>query len=211
MENTTKAAHTEEAQAVFERVWKRVMTGSGENCPITWETQTETASPEKEGTPEAPAIPAVPCPDHPHGDFPEGPFCLGAGCLEAVPMLQELLRRCLGDCRYYQALARRTGGGSAKPLNAIAMEKRRHAKRLSAAVFLISGVRYWPEVGGRVALDSYLGSLRRRFMAEQSTMMDYLAGAESTGDPCLRQLLCELARGTWEMAGRIRRMVEEVG
>lgn len=212
MERKQKTAPAEEAQAVFDRVWKRVMTGSGESCPIAWDAPAEAdAKVEKDSgsVPEAPAVLAVPCPDRPHGDFPTGPFCLGPGCGEAVPHLQELLRGCLGDCRYYQMLARRTGGGPARSLNAIAAEKKRQAKRLSAAVFLISGVKYWPEAGGRVTLDSYLGSLRRRFMAEQSVMLDYLASAESTGDPCLRQLLCELARETWGVACRIQRMVEE--
>ena len=206
MENTQKPVCPDEAQAVFDRVWQRVMTGSREACPIAWDAP----APEQEAeVPTSPAVPAVPCPDRPRGDFPEGPFCLGKDCMDAVPLLQELLRRMLGDCRTYQALARRTGGGPARTLNAIAAEKKRQARRLSAAAFLISGVKYWPEIGGRMETDAYLGALRRRFMAEQSTMTDCLAIAESTGDPCLRQLLWELARGTWEIVCRIRKMVEE--
>ena len=210
METKQETARTEEAQAVFDRVWKRVMTGGRESCPIAWEPPEAPALPAAASPEDAsPAVPAAPCPDCPRGDFPEGPFCLGQDCMETVPRLQELLRRLLGDLRCYQALARRTGGGPARSLNALAMEKKRQAKRLSAACFLISGVKYWPEVGGRMETDAYLGALRRRFMAEQSTMTDCLAIAESTGDPCLRQLLWELARGTWEIACRIRKMVEE--
>ena len=46
-------------------------------------------------------------------------------------------------------------GGPARVLAGLAGEKKRRAKRLSAAYFLISGVRYWPE-GGEVPAGDFV-------------------------------------------------------
>ena len=148
-------AQTAEQKAIFERVWKRVMADREEESPLVWE---EPARPEEEtglaplgaGDPapeeaEGTAAPAAPRPMGPHGDFPRETGVLGEGCLDCGPLLQELVRRELTDCREYQALARRAGGSPGRVLAGLAGEKKRRAKRLSAAYFLISGVRYWPE------------------------------------------------------------------
>lgn len=82
------------------------------------------------------------------------------------------------------------------------------AKRMAAAYFLISGVRYWPEGEKCPPMPSYLGTLRRRFAQEQATMAAYRTGIETTEDPCLRQLFYKLAEGAWEHACKVRELVE---
>ena len=57
-------------------------------------------------------------------------------------------------------------------------------------------------------MPSYLGTLRRRFAQEQTTMAAYLTGIETTDDPCLRQLFYELAQGAWDHACKVRELVE---
>ena len=57
-------------------------------------------------------------------------------------------------------------------------------------------------------MPSYLGTLRRRFAQEQTTMAAYLTGIETTDDPCLRQLFYELAQGAWDHAWKVRELVE---
>ena len=94
-------------------------------------------------------------------------------------------------------------------LATIAADERRHAKRLSTAYFLISGVRYWPEGEKCPPVTSYLGTLRRRFAQEQATMAAYLTGTETTTDPCLQQLFWEHAREAWDQACKIRTLVEQ--
>lgn len=223
-----------EKKEIFARVWKRVMADSTASCPIAWEdpageTSTQPPVPPWESAPlresaplqaagggegadQCPCLPAPAQPPrghHPHSDFPHPGGVLGEGCLECAPLLQELIRRELADLREYQALARRAGGNPGRVLAGIAGEKKRRAKRLSAAYFLISGVRYWPEGQGTPPIPSYLGTLRRRFAQEQTTMAAYLAGAESTADPCLQQLFWDHARECWAQACRIRTLVEQ--
>lgn len=200
-------------QAVFQRVWKRVMEGrpAGEESPLLWEAP-ERQAPSPCGCAPALQPPAEP-PEWKGGpveDFPAGPaVVLGENCLDCVPLLQQMIRRELADWRTYQALARRVGGPQGRVLQTLANEEKGHAKRLSAAYFLIAGVRYWPEGEKPTPPGTYLGALRQRFGAEQAAMAGYLAGAEETEDPCLRQLFLQHAREEWDHACRIRQLVEQ--
>jgi rubrerythrin len=185
-------------EAVIQRVWKRVMEGREEEALPHGSLQAE------EG--EMGVLPA-PMPQS-KSDFPTGAVFLGEGSLDMAPLLQEMIRHELEDVRAYQAIAKRVGGTQARVFQALAQEEKTHAKRLSAAYFLISGVRYWPEGGKTTPPTSYLGALRQRFGEEQAGMAAYLAGAEATSDPCLRQLFLDLAREEWEHACKIRTLVE---
>ena len=216
----------EDKKEIFARVWKRVMGDHTDACPITWEetggdqAQTTTeqqqtlVTEEAAQTEEKTVLPAPPVPrggQRLHSDFPrdDAQGVLGPQCLDCAPLLQELIRRELADCREYQTLSRRAGGGPARVLAGLAGEKKRRAKRLSAAYFLISGVRYWPEGEKCPPVTSYLGTLRRRFAQEQATMAAYLTGTETTTDPCLQQLFWEHAREAWDQACKIRTLVEQ--
>lgn len=214
----------EDQKAVFDRVWRRVMGENADQSPVAWEPpqSPEAQEPQPQDRPprQETALPA-PQPSaprhgsgsHPHSDFPrpEGLGVLGENCLDCVPALQELIRRELIDCKEYQTLSRRVGGSPGRSLAALAGEKKRRAKKLSAACFLISGARYFPE-GETVCppIPSYLGALRRRFAQEQATMAAYLMGAESTADPCLQQLFSDHAKECWDQACKIRALVEQV-
>lgn len=214
----------EDKNAVFARVWRRVMGDQPMACPIVWDTggasptqapeAPEGAEPSEEATQEAGtkacALPAPPPGCRPAGDFPREDTMgvLGPGSLDSAPVLQTLLRRELADAREYQQLSRRASGPPARMLAALSGEKKHRAKRLAAAYFLISGVRYWPEGEKCPPMPSYLGTLRRRFAQEQTTMAAYLTGIETTDDPCLRQLFYELAQGAWDHACKVRELVE---
>lgn len=192
--------------AVIERVWKRVMEGREEASPLALKEET---APQGSLQTEEGDLGILPAPmPRRQSDFPTGAVFLGEGSLDGAPFLQEMIRRELTDMREYQALAKRTGGAQARVFQAMAQEEKTHAKRLSAAYFLISGVRYWPEGGKATPPMSYLGTLRHRFGEEQRAMTDYLAGAEAISDPCLRQLFLELAREAWDHACKIRSLVE---
>lgn len=224
----------QEQREIFARVWQRVMAGREAACPLPWGPDPEAqAAPEEQAPPEAPrpdqpdrpgpapeaaasqpegeAQPALPvprAPGRPRSDFPQPAGVLGPGCEESVPLLQSLIRRELADGREYQTLARRAGGQPGRVLAALAGEKKRRAKALSAACFLITGARYWPEGTPCPPVTSYLGTLRRRFHREQEAMAAYLAGAEATEDPCLRALFQDHAQGSWDQACRLRALVE---
>lgn len=208
----------EDARVVFDRVWRRVMTGDEESCPIAWDrpgdgagapsapAAAETAGPETTAAP--PAVPQRAA-DRPRSDFPRCSHALGAGAAEHGPLLQELIRGELRDVRDYQAMARRAGGLAGRALQAIAREERQHAKALAAAHFLITGAWYWPDVGSAPGQRSYLGFLRLRFQAEQEGMAAYLAAAEGTADPCLARTFLTHAQEEWDHACRIRALVEQ--
>ena len=180
---------------VFLRVWDRVMPAERPDCPITVERE--------EGCTVVPAMrsPSVPAKqwetvrsgsgvDRTRDDFParDDVPCLGSGGEADREKLQEMIGWELAAWRGYQHLSRRGGqGGSA--VAGLAEGCRRRAKRLSAALFLISGVRFWPAEQTSVpAPRSYLAALREHFLSEQNRGQRYRAAAEESRDHCLQML-----------------------
>ena len=119
----------EDKKEIFARVWKRVMGDHTDACPITWEetggdqAQTTTEQQQTLVTEEAAQTEektVLPAPHVPrggqrlHSDFPrdDAQGVLGPQCLDCAPLLQELIRRELADCREYQTLSRRAAGGA---------------------------------------------------------------------------------------------------
>lgn len=210
---------------VFERVWRRVMPEDRPDSPIVVEEAA--AMPAVPSEPAPSATPAVPMPAQPpavpepsltatveeadrlpNGD---GIVCLGEASSIYGEQLQQYIDREIASWRAYQALARRTQGSSAKVLSTMAADERRHAKRLSTAHFLISGVRYWP--ADRVAappIRPFMAALREYFAQEQRAESSYLASAEETSDPCLRELYRELAGDENAHAWLLRGILEQL-
>ncbi len=191
---------------IFLRVWNRVMPEESPACPITVEQpEQDPASapppPRPRGAADAPGD-EVPAP----GDVP----CLGSGGAADQELLREFTTRELTQWRSYQMLARRSGPGG-RMLSALAGGCRRRAKRLSAALFLISGVRFWPAEQTAVPPPrSYFGALREHFLAEQDRGCAYRAAAEDCRDMCLRTLYLDLADECAEHADRIRSLLETI-
>lgn len=196
---------------IFARVWGRVSPETGEGCPI------QVLPPERVHTPsaEAPAPVAVPprppvdepCPEEPNpGDVP----CLGMAAADHNSLLQTCIRHELEDWRTYQTLARHSSGVAARTLAALAADEHRHAKRLSAAYFLISGVRFLPEVPMSRWGGSLLAALRRQFWAEQHGAAGYLSAAEESEDLCLAALYRDLAGEEAAHADLLRALVEQI-
>ncbi len=188
---------------LFQRVWKRVMPEEREGCPI------ETVS-AREALLPLPAPP--PAADRMQADFPaeNDVPCLGAASAMYGELLQEFISGELADWRMYHALARRAGAFAARTLSGIAAEELRHARRLSAAYFLISGLRFFPERMPVPAVESYLGALRQRFVAEQRGEAAYLAAAAETADRCLYDLYLELAEDEAEHRQLVRGILEQL-
>lgn len=186
---------------VFLRVWNRVMPEEGPSCPITVERPVPAA-----------ATQTKQCADAAGDDFPtpDDVPCLGSGGRADQERLREFITRELICWRAYQTLARRSGPGG-RMLSALAGGCRRRGKRLSAALFLISGVRFWP--GEQCAAPpprSYFGALREHFLSEQDRGCAYRAAAEDCRDACLRALYLDLADECADHAGRIRTLLESL-
>ena len=202
---------------LFLRVWNRVMPVERPDCPIVVERGQEMNQP---AVPAAQAVPVTassqsaarprPAADQAGDDFPtrDDVPCLGSGGEADREKLQEMIGWELAAWRHYQALARR-GGQGGRILAALAEGCRHRAKRLSAALFLISGVRFWPAGQTSVpAPRSYFAALREHFIAEQTRGQSYRAAAEESRDCCLRVLYLDLADSCADHAGRIRALLE---
>ena len=141
----------------------------------------------------------------PEDDLP----CLGSGSAGQGSQLQTYIREELESWQLYRLLARRVNGPRARTLTALASEKHRCARRLAAAYFLISGVRYWPTDRLETpVLNAWLGVLRSRFALEQRREFRYRAAMCDTCDPCLRELYGELATDCARHAATVRALLE---
>lgn len=182
---------------VFAQIWKRV--APGENCPVELSGETPPALP----APEAPSCPIT-------RDAPPEqeilPVCFGGGEEEAKN-LQGLIRECLTGMWAYRAAARQ--GRRTAELMSMSQRKGRQAKRLSAACFLMTGVRYWPEKDvprGRPM--DFFALLRERFLAEQRLYVRLGQLGRDCRDDCLRELYLALGEESMELVHTIRLLVE---
>ena len=185
---------------VFERVWKRVMPNERGDCPFE---VVEAAA--------RPSLPAVVVQDTPAEEEEETVTCLGPSSAVHGPQLQQYIDQELAAHRCCQALARRVPGAGGRMLSNLAAEKRRRAKRLSTAYFLISGVRYWPaDRGSAPALQPVQAALREQFQTQQRGAACYRAAAAGTADPCLEALFHESADEAEAHAWIIRSVLEQM-
>ena len=212
----------------FARIWGRVMPLEQAGCPIRVGRPPEespSAPPQERedmcsSTPAVPEVPTpLPCPreapppSRAHispATQPDVPL-LGSGSAIYGEQLQMYIDQEAADWRTYLSLSRRSPGGCARVLAAMAAEERRHAKRLSAAYFLISGVRYWPV--DRVPNPSpapFSAALREHFMEEQRGAAAYQTAAAETADPCLHELFLELAGEEDSHAWLLRSVLEQL-
>ena len=112
--------------------------------------------------------------------------------------------------QFYRHLARRARGTDARTLNSMAGEQHKDARKLSAAYFLLTGLRYWPsELLGAPAIPSYWGALRTRHQAEQRQENAYRLAADDWNDPDLLALYNELIEGCQRRSHQLRSLLEQ--
>lgn len=112
--------------------------------------------------------------------------------------------------QFYRYLARRARGTDARALNSLAGELHRHARKLSAAYFLLTGLRYWPtELLGAPAIPSYWGALRGRHQAEQRQETAFRLAADDWEDPDMLEMYGELADACQQRCRRLRALLEQ--
>jgi hypothetical protein len=224
MENATMHCPAElstlrpDDRAVFERVWRRVMPEDREGCPIVVETTTVggdlpcTCQCPPEQTP-VPAGDSGLSSAHQGSDFPalEDVPMLGRSSAVYGGQLQRQVQDALECWQMYRHLARRWGAVSgSRTLSALASEKHKSARRLAAAYFLISGVRYWPADRLQTPkIPSLQGVVRRGFQAEQQRELAYRAAASDTQDQALAELYLDLADQSRAHSSALRRLLEE--
>lgn len=130
------------------------------------------------------------------------PCCMGTAALESLEVLQGFIREELADRRTYLFLARRAPTAEARQVfRAIASDEGRHARRLLAAVYLITGERYCPAICyPPLRCDGYCAALRERYHEEVCGSFNYRRASQETLDPCLQQLLLAFSQDEYRHA-----------
>ena len=130
------------------------------------------------------------------------PCCMGTAALESLEVLQGFIREELADRRTYLFLARHAPTAEARQMfRAIASDEGRHARRLLAAVYLITGERYCPAICyPPLRCDGYCAALRERYHEEVCGGFNYRRASQETLDPCLQQLLLAFSQDEYRHA-----------
>lgn len=128
---------------------------------------------------------------------------------ERTARLRRQVMEALEGWQFYRHLARRARGGDARLLNALAAGAHRAARKLSAAYFLLTGLRYWPcELLAAPVIPSYWGALRARHQIEQRQENDCRMAGDDWDDPELVRLYQELAEDCQERCRQLRGLLE---
>ncbi len=220
-----------EHEEVFRRVWNRVMAGHPDTgCPVEVtgdlscrcleqlvatmpsnltgggvqpSPAAQTAAP-----PQPDQRPAPPA-DQPGSDMPMAGMELPQSD-DTTTRLRQQVMESLEGWQMYRHLARRTRSGTARTLAALAADLHRQARRLSAAYFLLTGLRYWPsETLGTPAISSFWGTLRQRHQAEQQAEQSFRMSADELTDSTLLEMYRQLADGCRSRCRQLRTMLEQ--
>lgn len=192
-----------EHQEVFQRVWARVM-GSAPDCPapipegmegdLSCRQLAQLSQQNVDSLSQASQSEPAPAAAQAQGD---------------APRLRRQVQQALERWQCYRMLARRHRGRVGSLLEHLATDQHRMARRLSAAYFLLTGVRYWP-VGALptpAPLPLWAG-LRRCHQDEAQAGTDYLSCAGSAADPALPELYRQLSQDCREHCRRLRALLE---
>ena len=124
--------------------------------------------------------------------------------------LRRQVMEALEGWQFYRHLARKARAGDARVLNSMAGELHRLARKLSAAYFLLTGLRYWPsELLSAPAIPSYWGALRTRHQAEQRQEAAYRMAADDWDDPNMQELYEELIESAQHRSRQLRGLLEQ--
>jgi hypothetical protein len=185
---------TSDSGEVFRRVWRRVMGDRPQESSLIELSEGDVTCAQLRALAQGRAA-AVPAPE-------------GEASPEITARLRGQVLASLEGWQAYRRLAQRAGGAAAQVLNHLAGEQHRQARRLSAAYFLLTGLRYWP--GGQLAppaTPSYWGALRARHQAERQQELSF---APVQGmDAALTQLYQELAQGCQARQRQLRALLEQ--
>lgn len=217
-------------EEVFQRVWQRVMAGrSQQTSPI----EVVRPIPETALRPAPPTLPqpqprwvdgdmscdylaalerAMPNPirqtDQPVNDLLHDGLDPTAGT--HTTRLRQQTLEALEAWQFYRHLARRTRGNTARTLTNLAADQHQLARKLAAAYFLHSGVRYWPsEQLSTPSITSYWGALRQRHQAEQQTELGYRMAMDESHDATLTELYEELSETCRTHCRQLRALLEQ--
>lgn len=137
------------------------------------------------------------------------PCCMGSAAQDVIEVLMGFAEEELSECRHLQALSCQGPGWAAGRLREMAADHARHAKRLFAVYYLITGTCYTPVVQtDRIYVGKWCPALRERYHAAACSGMNYRRAAEGTTDVCLRTLLDDLSEASYRQAEVLLQILE---
>ena len=137
------------------------------------------------------------------------PCCLGSAATEMLEVLPGYIEEELADQRYYTALLRRAPAWAQPVVQRLAEEEGRHAKRLMAVYYLITGKCYCPAIPcGCIRIEHWCPALRQRYHAEACGALNYARSADETTDICLKRIFTDLSQEEYRHADTISRLLE---
>ncbi|MCD7947563.1 MAG: hypothetical protein LUG13_04595 [Oscillospiraceae bacterium] len=235
------AATAEHNRAAFEKVWKKVMPHPRHDSPIILNEEVPAEEPPAtyaKAAPTTPNVSAATTPTVPNvSAMPQvttpatnanvlavtsAPTttkvaasyeiaCLGNQAVPYGSHLQAFIMEELRNCHLYRSMACRMQGRRANTLRTLGTDAQQHAARLSAAYFILSGVRYWPTQDSSCCTsERYMVFLRTQFLSEQQRAAAYRETASATQDACLRELLNDLADECDSHTRILRSLLEQV-
>ena len=137
------------------------------------------------------------------------PCCLGSAAMEMLDVLTGYIVEELADQRYYTALLRRAPAWAQPVVQRLAEEEGRHAKRLMAVYYLITGKCYCPAIPcGCIRIEHWCPALRQRYHAEACGALNYARSADETTDICLKRIFTDLSQEEYRHADTISRLLE---
>ena len=192
MDQTLHAPETSDYRR-YDRIWQRV-SPTLEPYPAAPEDTTTALTTRQEA--QLPGADINPC-------------CLGSAAMEMLDVLTGYIEEELADQRYYTALLRRAPAWAQPVVQRLAEEEGRHAKRLMAVYYLITGKCYCPAIPcGCIRIEHWCPALRQRYHAEACGALNYARSADETTDICLKRIFTDLSQEEYRHADTISRLLE---
>ena len=185
VDTTLEAPLSVQDQAMFDRVWQRVMS----------QRQPEPAS-------DTRPLPA------PMSAAEPTAAPLGPGSQEYTGLLQQQLNDVHTSWHAYQSLARRAQNLTARQLRTLAADQQQSLRQLGAAHFLLTGNWFHPRPQSPIPTGPIPLALREMFLWEQRCMEAFRRSGCAIRDPYLKNLFGQLEEKAEFHQNSIRRMLE---
>ena len=203
-------------QAMFDRVWNRVMAQPGqlpEAAPVPMPERTvpavpQTTMPAPDMPPASPSMPPAAPVQILGAPTQYDVSCLGSSSMQYAPLMREMLDGSYGLWTSYRAMVRQAQGMSARQVRALAEDQQRMLRQLGAVYFLLTGERFVHSTHTAPPSGPLNHALREMFVREQRWRRAYTQAMHEVDDPCLALLFDELAGKTELHMDAIRRVLE---
>ena len=132
----------------------------------------------------------------------EDTCCMGTAAVQSLDVLRGFVREELAVRQTYLDFSRCAPSREARcVLRAMAGDEERHARQLTAAIYLATGDVYRPHVCvERAHYDGYCAALRQFYHEEACGGLNYFRAGEETLDYCLEQMFSAMSQDEYRHA-----------